>query len=491
MDDNICVNNTVNFLNNSQNAQGFQWDFGDGNISNLVSPSHTYGNSGSFTISLIGEDSETGCSGLLELPITVRDLPVASFATSDTVSCAPLIVQFEDNSDSGLYYTWDFGNGASSTEYEPSYTFTVPGDQTVSLTVEDLYGCTSDKVEFDLFVNPEPTADFTIPALDYCTEVNVELENSSTDNVSNQWFLDGVLISQLIDPVLTFTEPGSKNIRLLVSNNYNCTDQLERDIEIFQRPEANVNFVDTEGCVPFDLEFVDISSNTTEVTWMIDEEEVGQNSATNYLLNDPGLYSVGMIAINTFADCADTIVLQDYIEVLPSPTAAFEYTDLGDGFVAFTNLSEEYESLIWNFGDNSSSTETNPEHEYAGNGNWEASLTVTNSFNCVDTYSEAVGYDLLVGFYVPNAFSPEFGEGDVRVFKPAGLGVKDYVIEVFAPWGQQLWQSSELDGEQPAAAWDGIYKGKVMPQGAYAWKASVEFVNGKRQVLNGTVTLLR
>lgn len=104
---------------------------------------------------------------------------------------------------------------------------------------------------------------------------------------------------------------------------------------------------------------------------------------------------------------------------------------------------------------------------------------------------ELLEYDFIYGFYVPNAFSPEFGEGDVQFFKPAGLGIKDYVIEVFAPWGQQLWQSSELDGEQPAAAWDGIYKGEVMPQGAYAWKVSVEYINGHREVLNGTVTLLR
>ena len=147
--------------------------------------------------------------------------------------------------------------------------------------------------------------------------------------------------------------------------------------------------------------------------------------------------------------------------------------------------------MLWEFGDGNSSIEEDPQYQYDENGQWDVSLTVSNGYNCTDRVSAAIENDLMIGFYAPNAFSPEFGDGDVRVFKPAGLGVKDYVIEVFAPWGQQLWQSSAMDGEQPAAAWDGIFKGKVMPQGAYAWKATVEFVNGKREVYNGTVTLLR
>ena len=491
VDENLCLNETLNIENLSQNAQGYQWDFGDGNTSSLVSPSHSYSASGVYTISLIGADAETGCSGTLDLPIEVRALPVASFIPSDTVSCTPLVVEFANNSGNDLYYSWDFGDGAGSVSNNPNYTFTESGIHTVSLLAEDFYGCVSEPFEFDLFVNPQPTADFMLPALDFCSETIVEVENLSEGNTSNQWSLNGAIISQVQEPTLSFDEAGLQVITLEVSNAYNCIDLLEREIEIYQRPVADVNFDYTEGCAPLEVELMDLSSNTTEVVWMVEDLPIAQNNVNTYLFNDPGLYTVGMIAINTFDDCADTITLQDYIEVLPSPQAAFEYADLGNGFVGFTNLSEDYETLFWDFGDNSSSSETNPQHEYLGNGSWEASLTVTNSFDCTDVFTESLGYDLLFGFYVPNAFSPEFGEGDVRFFKPAGLGVKDYVIEVFAPWGQQLWQSSDLDGEEPAAAWDGIYKGKVMPQGAYAWKASVEFVNGKRRVYNGTVTLLR
>ena len=491
VDETICLNQTVDFENLSLNAQGFEWNFGDSNTSTLVNPSHTYTSSGNYTISLFGEDSETGCAGTLELPIEVRNLPVAEFTPSDTVSCSPLIVDFENNSTSDIYYTWDFGDGAGSVDSNPNYSFNDPGVHTVSLIAEDLYGCISEPFEFDLFVNPQPLADFMIPALDFCTSAPVEVENLSEDYSSNQWLLNGELISQLTNPVFSFEESGTQTLALQVSNNYNCIDIMERTIEVYQRPVAEFDFDLTEGCAPFEVDLVDLSSNTTDIIWSIDEQALGQNNDDYYTFEEAGVYSVGMIAINTFADCSDTLEILDYINVLPSPTASFEYTDLGDGFIDFTNLSEGYESLLWDFGDQSTSTEVNPQHSYFGNGNWETTLTVTNSYDCTDVYADAIGYDLLYGFYVPNAFSPEFGEGDVRFFKPAGLGVQDYVIEVFAPWGQQLWQSSDLDGEQPAAAWDGIYKGKVMPQGAYAWKASVEFVNGKRKVYNGTVTLLR
>ena len=60
-----------------------------------------------------------------------------------------------------------------------------------------------------------------------------------------------------------------------------------------------------------------------------------------------------------------------------------------------------------------------------------------------------------------------------------------------SPWGELLWESQELDGEQPGSYWDGMYKGAFAPQGAYAWKASITFINGLKQVKMGSVILLR
>ncbi len=64
--------------------------------------------------------------------------------------------------------------------------------------------------------------------------------------------------------------------------------------------------------------------------------------------------------------------------VNPNPTANFSFSDLGSFSYQFTNLSTDYTSLLWHFGDGQTSTEVNPLHNYANSGNYTVSLDATN-----------------------------------------------------------------------------------------------------------------
>jgi hypothetical protein len=112
-------------------------------------------------------------------------------------------------------------------------------------------------------------------------------------------------------------------------------------------------------------------------------------------------------------------------------------------------------------------------------------------FTCTDTTSREINPETIATFFAPNAFSPEYGPEEVRVFKPVGLGIKDYQISVYSPWGQLVWQSDRLEDAQPAEAWDGTFKGELLPQGAYVWMAVMEFEDGSKRTVKGTVTILR
>ena len=491
MPDQSCYQTAIEFENQSQDAIDFQWDFGDSNNSNQTNPTHTYSSTGIYTVNLIAESTGTGCIDSTQQLIEILEPPVAAFTPSDTVSCSPLVVEFENTSNGGLYYTWDFGALGGSVEEHPTQTFTEPGMHTVSLQVEDQYQCISEWYEFDVFVNPQPEADFTTNQDAFCTPALIEAENTSSGYSSSSWLLNGNAISGTDNLNLSFEDAGTHIIQLQVSNQYGCQEIMEREIVVHQRPVANMMIDLPSGCAPHEVNLENMSSNTTSVQWIVEGQSLSNDENEILVFQEAGTYNVNLIATNVISSCTDTIFGDDLIEVLPSPQAAFTHTDWGNGLVFFENQSEDFQEVLWEFGDGNSSIEEDPQYQYDENGQWDVSLTVSNGYNCTDRVSTAIENDLMIGFYAPNAFSPEFGDGDVRVFKPAGLGVKDYVIEVFAPWGQQLWQSSAMDGEQPAAAWDGIFKGKVMPQGAYAWKATVEFVNGKREVYNGTVTLLR
>jgi len=120
----------------------WSWDFGDSGTSTAQNPSHTFAAPGTYTVSLtatnvVGPGSTTKTSY-----ITVAPTPVpatAQFSATPTSGDAPLTVQFTDGSTAGTSpitgRLWDFGDGITSTETNPSHVYTTPGSYTVVLNV--------------------------------------------------------------------------------------------------------------------------------------------------------------------------------------------------------------------------------------------------------------------------------------------------------------------------------------------------------------------
>jgi PKD repeat protein len=165
------------------------------------------------------------------------------------------------------------------------------------------------------------------------------------------------------------------------------------------------------------------------------------------------------------------------------------------GEVRFNNLSIDYDRSLWDFGDGNMSDEESPVHEYDINRNLLVKLTVYNDNNgiytCIDSITKPVAPEWITTFFAPNALSPEYGDGDVKVFKPVGVGLATYKITIYSPWGQAVWTSDKLENTSPSEVWDGTYNGSIVPQGAYSWIADVTFVNGTRKVYKGSVTVVR
>jgi PKD repeat protein len=127
---------TVQFTDLSLgNPTSWHWDFGDGGTSTDQSPAHTYTEPGTYTVTLTvtnayGEDTETKTVYIYAAP------PIASFTANVTRGNAPLTVQFTDTSTGDITgWSWDFGDGNTSTDQNPTHTYTEPGTYTASLTV--------------------------------------------------------------------------------------------------------------------------------------------------------------------------------------------------------------------------------------------------------------------------------------------------------------------------------------------------------------------
>lgn len=153
----------VNFSCSASNIVSYAWDFGDGSTSASASPNHCYKNAGTYHVTLTVTNS-SGCTAQLVRNgyITVHPMPVADFAANpqQATLLAPT-VRFTDMSSATSTWSWSFGEtgSAGSTLQDPQYTYTDTGCFTVSLQVENQYGCKSSiekpvcvKSDFSFFI---------------------------------------------------------------------------------------------------------------------------------------------------------------------------------------------------------------------------------------------------------------------------------------------------------------------------------------------------
>jgi PKD repeat protein len=135
---------TVNFTDLSTGSiTSWNWTFGDGGTSTAQNPSHQYTSTGTFTVSLTvtgpgGSDGETKNNYITVNPCVA---PTANFVGSPTSGYTPLTVNFTDQSSgSPTSWSWNFGDGGTSTSQNPSHVYTSAGNYTVTLTVTNPCG---------------------------------------------------------------------------------------------------------------------------------------------------------------------------------------------------------------------------------------------------------------------------------------------------------------------------------------------------------------
>jgi PKD repeat protein len=134
----------VQFNDTSENSPTiWSWKFGDGGKSTEKNPVHVFKDPGTYAVSLTAENS-AGKDTVKKtdyISVTALSGPVASFTASTTSGKAPLTVRFNDTSSNNpTSWLWSFGDSATSTEKNPTHTFTDMGTYTVSLTAANEAG---------------------------------------------------------------------------------------------------------------------------------------------------------------------------------------------------------------------------------------------------------------------------------------------------------------------------------------------------------------
>ena len=214
---------TASFTNESIGGElEYSWDFGDGTTSASADPSHSYAAAGVYTVCLIATsdcDADTVCS---EITITC-DLPESNFTSEATA----LDVTFTNESLLGDTYAWDFGDGETSVDADPTHSFAMNGTYMVCLTVTNECG----SIEFcdSVVVCDEITADFTSTQSIF----DVEFTSGSEGTIATyEWnFGDGASSSDE-NPTHTYAEDGEYTVCLIVTNECMEMDTLCETITI-------------------------------------------------------------------------------------------------------------------------------------------------------------------------------------------------------------------------------------------------------------------
>ena len=139
----------VNFNNRTLFGNTFEWNFGDGNESTDINPTHVYAEGGTYTVTLTSTNECGTVSEVQTIVVAEQLAPQANFTSTMEVGCAPLIVSFMDlstNNPTNWLWSFDGGDITTSNEQNPTVTFANPGFYTVILQAGNEVGSNSSVV---------------------------------------------------------------------------------------------------------------------------------------------------------------------------------------------------------------------------------------------------------------------------------------------------------------------------------------------------------
>ncbi|MCB0795578.1 MAG: PKD domain-containing protein [Flavobacteriales bacterium] len=407
---NVCEGMLAQFLDETVTAPGnevvqWDWDLGDGTLSNLQDPTHLYGTSGGFVVTLVA--TTPYCSGAGTQNVLVEPAPVASFLTTPTTGCSPLHVQFTNTSTGFASQTWDLGDGSTSTLPSPSHVYlnAGPGDRTdtVQLVVSTLFGCT-DTATAMVTVSPPVVAAFTHNAQPGCAPLDVQFNNTSSGAVSYVWdFGDGTTSTQS-SPAHQYINNTlflqNHLVSLIATSASGCVDTTSQTISVYPAPNFQFAAQPDSGCSPLSVTFPSIVG-AVNYQWDFGDGSAGTGASPThtYLNNTDSVLdlTVTMIGANAFG-CVDTV--QDVVSVFPDPVADFalgQTTGCHPLSGQLTNLSIGATDYLWDYGDGASSTTGSTIHahtwtNFQGPGpiSYPVTLTATNIHGCAQVATASV-----------------------------------------------------------------------------------------------------
>lgn len=311
--------------------------------------------------------------------LTVGDSLTAQFSQQQT---AARTFMFDPLSTNITQWNWQFGDGQSSTQENPTHTYTNEGTYTVVLSVFGPCGSTT-AISQVTAVNA-PTATFSISPSGGtgCAPYTANFSAAATPQFNTyQWtFPGGTPASSTVrNPQVTWNTPGAYEVKLKVTN-INGVDSTTMTVNVTGAPPTTFNHSANGNTVAF----TNTTAGATQWTWHFGDGAFSnqENPVHTYALE--GLYTVTLTTAGPCGSSTDSV----HVTVLTAPNASFSTNSTSNNtgcapltISFYSQANPAFNTFYWTFegGTPATSTLPNPQVTWNTPGTYEAKLEVTNA----------------------------------------------------------------------------------------------------------------
>lgn len=391
--DTVCVGATYVYdAWSSQDESYFYFNFGNGHIINFTgfgAPTNIYNTPGNYVVMLVVRDINLCLDTLYHNVFATQ--PQSGFIADTLIGCSPFMVQFTDTSSGDVpivTWAWNFGDGNSSSDANPSHVYQNPGMYSVTLTVVDASGCTNAATQFNYIEVIGVNAGFTVGDSTLCVNAPVQFLADTNNSYNYLWdFEEGISALTIPDPWVYFPDTGLNTIQLIVEHNiYGCKDTITMNNLIDVR-DVVVDILllqDTFDCYLATINSTVLQNLTGDVyspqwTWDFGDGGNSYIQFPAYQYSMPGDYMITLDALlpSPFG-CSDrdsAFIHLDgpYAELDVIDTVACVGEEVSFSYINGLNIETTY----WVFGDGGYSTDPGPVYTYWQTGSPTYSLNIS------------------------------------------------------------------------------------------------------------------
>jgi PKD repeat protein len=361
----------------SESPTSWQWNFGDGTTSSVKNPNHAFGQTGTYTVSLVASTSSGPKQGSRAITVASMSVLAASFSYAPANPVTGQTIQFTDTSSGNpTTWSWNFGDGTTSTLQNPAHAYATAGPKTVTLTVTDGSGTTSSVRTITITAPLEPSFSFA-PAAPLTGQSVQFTDTSSGSPTSWSWNFGDGATSTAQNPSHAYATAGAKTVTLTVGNGL-ATAAATRTVSVATSLDAAFTFAPASPAVGQTVQFTDASTGSpTSWSWSFGDGATSTARNPSHAYASAGTRTVTL----TVGDGSGTASVSRAVTVTASNTvtASFSFSPSAPAAaepVQFTDTSTGGPtSWQWSFGDGGTSTVQNPSHVYASAGTYTVSLT--------------------------------------------------------------------------------------------------------------------